>query len=302
MHVPASPARRAAIDADTEKLREYMVTLSGGIRVRTIDEGSGSPLLLLHGNPDNADEWRALIALLRGRFRCIAPDLPGYGRRGSTYALPESYDYSREAQVGFVDALLAQLDVRGKITLVVHDIGGIMGVPWAARYTDRLSAVVYTNTVAFPRHVWFKLAYRWGNDSSVGRPIADLSMDTLGWFGGSLFRRVFSGQHPQLSRSQLDRFTADFACNRTAKSTTLVEFRRITRPDFFDGCDQMLRSIAASAPTATVWGGSDPYIADRLAGDLMAQETSVLSGVGHWVPIVAADVLARQILSTCGMP
>src|SRR5450432_2586082 len=108
-------------DQKMETMNEYTITLPNGIRVRTLDEGNGPILLLLHGNPDNADEWKALIGLLKSKFRCIAPDLPGYGRRDCAYALPESYDYSREAQVGFIDALLAQLDVQGKISLVVHD-------------------------------------------------------------------------------------------------------------------------------------------------------------------------------------
>jgi pimeloyl-ACP methyl ester carboxylesterase len=278
-------------------MSEYTVSLSSGVKIRTIDEGSGPTLLLLHGNPDNADEWKALIARVRGRFRCIAPDLPGYGRRDSAYALPESYDYSRDAQTGFVDDLLAQLGIEDKVTLVVHDIGGIMGIPWAAQRVGSLKAVVYTNTFAFPRHPWFKLAYRWGNDGPAGRRIAGASMSALGWFGGSLFRRVFSGQNPQLSKPQLERFVKEFALNRTAKATTLVEFRKLIRPDFFDGYDQMLKTIAASVPTAVVWGAGDPYISDTLAKDLFARETTLLQGVGHWVPIVAADFLAQQILS-----
>src|SRR5882724_5762430 len=166
------------------------VTLANGVRVRVLDEGSGPTLLLLHGNPDNADEWTNLISRLKDKFRCIAPDLPGYGRRNSTFALPETFDYSVEAQVGFIDALLARFYIPDKITLAVHDIGGFMGVPWAARNIDRLDAMIYTNTVVFPKHKWFALAYRYGNDSPRGRRIANLSMAALGWFNGALFRRV----------------------------------------------------------------------------------------------------------------
>src|SRR5215471_11598180 len=132
----------------SEVLRERLLDLPGGVRVRAIDEGAGPIVLLLHGNPDNADEWSGLIALLKDEFRCLAPDLPGYGRRGQSYALPDRYRYSLEDQVAFVDALLAQEGIQEKITLVVHDIGGIMGVPWAARNTHRLHAVMYTNAVA----------------------------------------------------------------------------------------------------------------------------------------------------------
>jgi pimeloyl-ACP methyl ester carboxylesterase len=289
-------------DQKMETMNEYTITLPNGIRVRTLDEGSGPILLLLHGNPDNADEWKPLVGLLKDKYRCIAPDLPGYGRRGFTNPLPESFDYTRKAQVGFVDAVLAELKVQGKITLVVHDIGAIMGVPWAASHVDRLNAVVFTNAVAFPKHIWFELAYRWGNDTPRGRRVARLSMAALSWFNGAIFRRVFSRQHPRLSKPELDRFVTEFALNPIAKQTSLIEFRQITRLDFFDGYDQMLKTISESVPTVTVWGASDPYIADRFAKMLGARKTIILPAVGHWVPIVAADALAQQILSVDEKP
>jgi len=273
------------------------VTLANGIRVRVLDEGSSPILLLLHGNPDNADEWPNLISRLKGKFRCIAPDLPGYGRRNATYPLPQSFDYSVAAQVGFVDALLTQVNAHDKITLVVHDIGGFMGVAWAARNINRLEAMIYTNTVVFPKHRWFPLAYRWGNTSARGRRIANVSMAALGWFKGALFRRAFSRQNPQLSRAEIDRFTTEFALNPIAKQTTLVAFRQITRLEFFDGYDQMLKTISESVPTAAVWGEGDPYIPNHRPAELLARKTVVLPNVGHWVPIVAADTPAQQVLS-----
>src|SRR5215469_8039049 len=176
----------------SEHPRERLLDLPGGVRVRIIDEGAGPIVLLLHGNPDNADEWSGLIALLKGQFRCLAPDLPGYGRRGQSYDLPDTFRYTLADQVAFIDALLAYEGIHEKITLVVHDIGGIMGVPWAARHPDRLHAVVYTNTVAYPRFRWFNLAYRWGREGWAGRRLARLSVDVLAWFHGWLFRSVFS--------------------------------------------------------------------------------------------------------------
>jgi pimeloyl-ACP methyl ester carboxylesterase len=50
------------------------------VNVHLVEEGSGPPILFLHGNPDSADMWRAVIVSLREQFRCLAPDLPGFGR------------------------------------------------------------------------------------------------------------------------------------------------------------------------------------------------------------------------------
>ena len=280
-------------------MNEYVIDLPQGIKVRTIDEGKGPILLLLHGNPDNADEWKPLISILRSDFRCLAPDLAGYGRQGSTYPLPENFDYSINAQVGFIEALLHYLNIQEKITLVVHDIGGIMGIPWAAKHLDRLNAMIYTNTVAYPNFKWFDTASRWGNDNPGGRRIARFSMNAIGWFQGWVFKKIFARQNPQLSSKQIDRFVKDFALNPIAKDTTLCEFRQITKPDFFNGYDQMLKAISESVPTLTMWGKDDPYIPDRYANELQAHKTIVMPAIGHWVPLVAADSMASEIRSFC---
>ena len=205
-----------------------VLKLSNGLTTRVLDEGSGPVVLLLHGNPDNADEWKPLIELLRKDFRCIAPDLPGYGTRGKTFELPKSFDYTLDAQVGFVDDVLRVVGVTGKVTLVVHDIGGIMGVPWAARNTNRLHAVVYTNTVAYPKFRWFPLANLFGARSGLKRLVAEQNMGLLGMFGGAIFRKAFARQNPQLHAAQVERFVTDFALNANAKDTTLRQFRMIT--------------------------------------------------------------------------
>src|SRR5262245_66496691 len=118
-----------------------VLKLPNGLKTRVLDEGSGPVALLLHGNPDNADEWKPLIELLRKDFRCIAPDLPGYGTRGKTFDLPKSFDYTLDAQVSFVDDVLRVAGVTGKVTLVVHDVGGIMGQLGGERKTTRLEGV-----------------------------------------------------------------------------------------------------------------------------------------------------------------
>jgi haloalkane dehalogenase len=260
-----------------------------------IDEGSGPPLLLLHGNPDNADEYKGVIGLLKGEYRCIAPDLPGYGPRGCTFELPASYRYTLEEQVAFVDEVLGALGVGDGIKLVMHDIGGIMGVPWAARNTRRLRGVVFTNTVAYPKFKWFPLAYLFGASGAKGL-LADANMELIGLANGRIFRTAFARQNPQLDAAEIERFTRDFGTNRVAKATTRRQFQEITRYEFFDGYDEMLKTISRDVPTATLWGDNDPYVGDTaLSERLLARKRSVLPGIGHWVPIVAADRLAVEI-------
>ncbi len=279
----------------SETAGAQILTLPSGVKVRTLDEGSGPVVLLLHGNPDNADEWNPLIQNLKQDFRCIAPDLPGYGRRSATFALPESFTYTRRQQIAFVNELLQSLHIDGKVTLVVHDIGGIMGVPWAAENTHRLHAMVYTNTVAYPKFHWFGLARLFGATGRVSGFVAAQNMGLIGRFGGRIFKSQFAKQNPQLSASEIDRFTTDFALNNTAKETTLRQFREITKEEFFDGCDVMVKTISQAVPSVTLWGDGDPYLETRWSEQLYARKTIILPNIGHWVPINAANELADQV-------
>jgi len=233
---------------------------------------------------------------LKSDFRCIAPDLPGYGPRSKTYELPEAFDYSLPLQVEFVDEVLKALNISEKVTLVVHDIGGIMGVPWAAQNTNRLHAVIYTNTVAFPKFHWFGLARLFGSTSILGKALASVNMDLIGTNHGWVFKNQYAKQNPQLEQSEVDRVTQDFAMNDVAKRTTMRQFREITRLEFFDNYDVMVKKIASEVPTLTLWGDGDPYLKDNhFAEQLYAGKTYILPKVGHWVPIVAAERLSQEI-------
>jgi pimeloyl-ACP methyl ester carboxylesterase len=171
-------------------------------------------------------------------------------------------------------------------------------VPWAAKNIHRLTGVVYTNTVAFPKFAWFGLANVFGARSLIGRAAASVNMKLIGAFGGFVFRREFGKQNPQLDAVQLERFVTDFALNDTALDTTLIHFRQITRLDFFDGCDDMLKAISKAVPTVALWGEGDPYLSDTsLADQMFARQTTLLPKIGHWVPILAADKVAQAIRS-----
>ncbi len=53
--------------------------LENGIEMHCVDEGEGETLLMLHGNPSWSFLYRKMILRLRGNFRCVAPDYPGFG-------------------------------------------------------------------------------------------------------------------------------------------------------------------------------------------------------------------------------
>jgi len=268
-----------------------------GFAVRTLTAGEGPPVLLLHGNPDSADEWREVIARLQGRFRCIAPDFPGYGRSPRP---PASFAYDRAALMAFVDAVLNAHGVSEPVILVVHDVGGFVGTPWAAANLPRVRGVVFTNTVAFEGFRWFYVAQRWGADSPLGRQRARLMMALLGLFGGALFRRAFGAQSPELSPEVLGRMTRQFGANPVAKDATLRQFRHAVRDDYFAGFDALNRELTEARPVRVVWGTGDVFIPDKFASCFGSAPVTLLDGVGHWVPILAASEVADAIAEVAG--
>jgi haloalkane dehalogenase len=263
-----------------------------GLHTRVIDCGSGPVVLFLHGNPDNADEWRPVIERLRNRYRCIAPDFPGYGKSTD---LPASFSYSLADLKQFVDEVLRATGVTGSITLVVHDTGGMVGTAWASENVQRLRGVVFTNTVVFENFPWFQIARQWGDDSLRGRLRSAIGMAALGLRRGMLFRRIFAKQSPQLSAQQLDRFVESFALNPAAKRATLRQFKAFIKPSFFAGFESMRLGLIDQLPCRVLWGDDDPYLPTALSRRFGRAPVTVLPGVGHWVALVAPDRLAEEV-------
>lgn len=121
-----------------------------GITLSYLDEGPGDapPVLMLHGNPSWSYYWRHLVAGLRDGYRCIVPDHVGMGL--SDKPADTDYRYTLQSRVDDLDHLVDSLGLQRKITLVVHDWGGMVGFGWALRHPERIARLVILNTASFP--------------------------------------------------------------------------------------------------------------------------------------------------------
>lgn len=140
----------------------------GKFRLSYLDEGSGDPVVMLHGNPTWSFYYRNLVLALRGQYRCVVPDHVGCGLSDKPPAT--LYDYSLKSRIDDVEALLDHLGLRENLTLVVQDWGGMIGMGFAARYPDRVKRIVATNTGAFhlPRSKGFPWSLRLGRNTRLG--------------------------------------------------------------------------------------------------------------------------------------
>lgn len=140
----------------------------GDIKQHYLDEGSGPPVVMVHGNPTWSFYYRNLVKLLKGRYRCIVPDHVGCGY--SDKPDDTRYSYTLEQRVDDLDALLNHLGITENVTLIVHDWGGMIGMGWASRYPERIARLVVFNTAAFhlPKSKAFPPALRLGRNTAAG--------------------------------------------------------------------------------------------------------------------------------------
>ncbi len=111
-----------------------------------VDEGSGSPIVFVHGNPTWSFEFRHLIAGLRSEFRCIAADHVGFGLSSRSN---RRENHHPAAHADRFSELMESLDVRD-VTLFMSDWGGPIGLEFARRHPDRVSRIVIANTWCWP--------------------------------------------------------------------------------------------------------------------------------------------------------
>ena len=117
----------------------------GPHRLHYVDQGQGSPLLFVHGNPTWSFYYRDLINQFRNSHRAIAVDHLGCGLSDK----PQSFDYCLQDHIDNLVELIKKLDLQNA-TLVAHDWGGAIGLGALLQQQSRFKRIVLFNTAAFP--------------------------------------------------------------------------------------------------------------------------------------------------------
>lgn len=112
-------------------------------RMHYVDTGGdGELIVMLHGEPSWSFLYRHMIHALKDDYRCVAPDLLGFGRSDKPTEIEDhTFDFHYQSLIDFVDAL----DLTD-ITLVVQDWGGLLGLPLATEHDARIKRLVILNT------------------------------------------------------------------------------------------------------------------------------------------------------------
>lgn len=121
---------------------------TNGIRMAVYEQGTGSPVVLLHGFPELAFSWRyQLPALAAAGYRAIAPDQRGYGR---TDVPGDVLDYRIEELIADLHGMLDALEL-DSATFVGHDWGALVLWQMAMRAPARMDRLVALNIPHYPR-------------------------------------------------------------------------------------------------------------------------------------------------------
>ncbi len=192
------------------------------MRLHTIREGDGPPIVFIHGLGTSAGTWSACMDLLADRFTLVAVDLLGHG------ASPVPHDpaeYTRDRALVDIDELLADLHTGadGRAVLVGHSLGGYLALAHAATRPDTTRGIVVINTGPgyrdpVKREEWNERsrrnAHRFGvpeqvttlnlqQDSVVMDHLAEMTTPTLVLAGGD-DRPEYTGAGQYLERKMPD--------------------------------------------------------------------------------------------------
>ena len=164
-----------------------------GIRLHYVDEGSGPPILMVHGQPTWSYLYRKMIPpLVAAGYRCVAPDLMGFGLSDK----PQNESaYTLRRHVELVTGLIEKLDLQSVIA-VGQDWGGPISLRYAIDHRDNVRALVILNTlVRTPPSMplIFKLIFRSGGFSSFLMRRLDL-FRKMAFRGGLMFKRPVDTQ------------------------------------------------------------------------------------------------------------
>ncbi|MFZ5478900.1 MAG: alpha/beta fold hydrolase [Myxococcota bacterium] len=262
----------------------HWLDVDGG-RMHYVDEGEGPVVVLVHGTPSWSFEWRALVRDLARDHRVIAPDHVGFGLSEK----PEDWAYTPAAHAANLGRLLDHLAV-GDVTLVVHDLGGPIGLGWALDHPDRVARVVVMNTSM------------WRFEADAER----FSRVVAGPIGKYLYlQRNFSPRRivpmamavkpsPDVHRHYYEAFPTP----ETRMGPWRIGCELAGSAAWFDGL-WARRAALADKPALIVWGMADPAFKPHLLSrwqELWPSAPVVkLDGVGHFPQEEAPDRVSSEI-------
>ena len=259
-----------------------------GLRMHYVEEGTGEPVLLLHGEPSWSFLYRKLITPLAGVARVVAPDYFGFGRSDKPTRVE---DYSYDFHYASIERLADELDLRAA-TVVVQDWGGPIGLRLAVERPERVGRLVILNTgigagrAPSPEWLRFRAFMRRVGDEIVPGQLVRLSCVT------------------ELAEEVVEAYNAPFPTPESKAGVVAFPELVPTEADH-PSAPRMLEVRAAlerwERPTLVLFSDSDPIFspaaAERLAARIPgAGPAEIVAGAGHFLQEEKGEEIAERIV------
>jgi haloalkane dehalogenase len=290
---PTRPTRPSWVPYDLYPFEDRWADIGGNL-VHYVDEGDGPALLLLHSNPSWSFGWRDVILGLRDRYRCVAPDYPGFGLSHAT----DGYDFRPRTHSAVVEELVDRLGLHG-IVVFGYAWGGPIGLGLAGRRPELVRGLVIANTWAWPDD---RLRARLFG-ALMGGPLSPLLVERL-----NLMLRLYlpsSLKRGRLTDAERAAYEGPFPPG--TRSTMRVLPREIVRGRAYLREVEASLPVLADMPAIILWADSDPgfdaAVLRRWQSLYPAAPTMTLEHAGQYIDEDAPeDIVAALSGWLAGLP
>jgi pimeloyl-ACP methyl ester carboxylesterase len=250
-------------------------------------------ILLLHGFPTSSHMFRNLMPALADRFHLVAPDYPGYGN--SSMPTVNEFDYTFDHLAEIMEKFIAAIDLK-KYSLYVMDYGAPIGYRIAAKYPERVEALIVQNGNAYEEGLlefWNPIKAYWQDRSPENadklRYIVGLDATKWQYTNGVRNLETISPDNWNIDQPLLDRPGND-------EIQLALFYSYGTNPPLYPQWQEYFRKY--QPPTLIVWGQND-YIfpaegAYPYKRDLKDIEFHLLD-TGHFALEEEGDAIANYI-------
>lgn len=255
--------------------KSHFIGVDGG-NMHYVDEGQGDPIVFVHGTPTWSYEWRHVIRDLRSEYRCVAMDAIGFGLSDK----PENWSYSPVCHARNLKVLI---DERGleNVTLVLHGMGGPIGMEYALNNLSNVRRIVIINS-------W---AWNLKGDAAAERiwKIATGPLGMMIFFNINAAKKLMKtmfGDKSKFTEAVSAAYATPFD-EKEARHGLHKQFRQIldSGPVFDDIWAR--REELKGLPIQFIWGMADPAFGEKALNRFWREfplaEVARLAGCGHFV-------------------
>jgi pimeloyl-ACP methyl ester carboxylesterase len=283
----------------TDLQHSQVAIADASIHTVTAGPADAPALLLLHGWPESWATWREIIPLAAASHRVVAIDLPGVGGSSVGRSGPGAAPASKHAIASLVHGLADALELTD-ITLVGHDIGGMVAYAYLRAFPDLARAVIMDVPIpgVDPWHDFVRAPFLWhfALHAVPGLPEQLVSGRQEPYFG--YFYDLLSGT-PGVPAAEARREQVAAYAAASALTAGFGWYRAFDR----DVEDNMAAAAGPAACTPLLYlrggaerGGSiDAYVAGLRAAGVVDVTPAVVSGAGHFPHEEAAAATWRAI-------